>query len=135
MHEISITQSLLNLILEKTPSQSQVTDVYLRVGEMSCVSSDTVEIYFKHLSQNSPAANAKLHFEMEPLQLTCRDCQRQWSFARDEKNEHAPQILRRAFAIGCECGGKNLKICGGMGSELVRFEVKPISTSADLEIL
>ena len=125
MHEMSITQALLDMVLDKIPPQMRVTDIYLRVGEMSCVEPDTVAIYFAHLSREGPAAEAQLHFQAAPLHLTCRDCGRQWQFERENKTERSPQILRRAFAAGCRCRSKNLKMSGGMGCELERFEVEP----------
>ena len=120
---MSVTQALLDMVLEKTPSGNRVTDIYLQVGEMSHVIPDTVAIYFKHLSRQGPAANAQIHFETIPLQLTCRQCTRQRRFPRQVETERAPQLLRRAFATTCECGSKNLEISGGMGCELVRIEV------------
>ena len=123
MHEMSVTQALLDMVLEKTPPGNRVTDIYLQVGEISHVIPDTVAIYFKHLSHHGPAANAQIHFETIPLQLSCRQCKRAIRFPRQVETERAPQILRRAFATGCQCGSKNLEISAGMGCELVRIEV------------
>lgn len=123
MHEMSVTQSLLDTVLTKAPPGADITDIYLRVGELSCVVPKSVEVFYAHLSRGGRGENAVLHFTPLPLELTCRECGRRSTFPR-EGDERPNQIMRRAFARGCTCGSRNLAVTGGVGCELVRFEVE-----------
>ena len=122
MHEMPVTQALLNMALEQANGR-RITDIYLRVGRMSAIVPATVEVFFEYLSRATLAEGARLHFEIVPVEMTCLDCSRPVNLL--EWRDEAPQlILQRAFARGCECGSRNLRVTGG-----VRFGL----TSIDIE--
>ncbi|MFC2017231.1 hydrogenase maturation nickel metallochaperone HypA [Chloroflexota bacterium] len=76
MHELSITQSILSIALEKANEvqASKVTKINLIIGELSGVVSKCVEFYFDLLSKDTIAAQASLSFHQPPTQLRCRGC-------------------------------------------------------------
>ncbi|TET41296.1 MAG: hydrogenase maturation nickel metallochaperone HypA [Dehalococcoidia bacterium] len=76
MHELSITQSILSIALEKANEvqASKVTKINLIIGELSGVVNDCVEFYFDLLSKDTIAAEASLSFERTPNKLRCRSC-------------------------------------------------------------
>ncbi|MFC1949380.1 hydrogenase maturation nickel metallochaperone HypA [Chloroflexota bacterium] len=76
MHEFSITQSILNIALEKAEEAkaSRVTNINLVVGELSGVVDDCVEFYFDFMSKDTIAAGASLSFSHPPVQLRCQNC-------------------------------------------------------------
>ncbi len=76
MHELAITQSMLDLALEQArkAQAKQVTQINLVIGEMSGVVCDSVEFYFNILSQDTIAHRASLSFQQIPIQLRCRRC-------------------------------------------------------------
>ncbi len=76
MHELPITQSLLDIVLDHASrvGASRVTDVHLVVGDLAGVSSDCVEFYWEIVSRETPAEGARLHFRRVPLQFECREC-------------------------------------------------------------
>jgi len=125
MHEMPVTQSLLNMILERAQGR-RVTDVYLKVGRMSSIVPDSVEVFFDYLSRDTLAEGAQLHFEILPLEMTCLDCGQ--PVALDAWAGERPHvIMSKAFAQGCACGSKNLRITGGVGFELLSFDIEDVA--------
>jgi len=76
LHELAITQRVLDIALEKAEEAhaTRVTGINLVIGEMSSVVDDCVQFYFDFLSQDSIASGANLTFERIPAQLRCRQC-------------------------------------------------------------
>jgi len=76
MHELSVTQALLSVVLEhaEKAGAKRVVAVDLRVGELSGVVDDSVQLYFEYLSRDTPAAGARLRFTHVPARLLCRSC-------------------------------------------------------------
>jgi hydrogenase nickel incorporation protein HypA/HybF len=76
VHEFSITESILNLALEKAreAQASRITKISLVVGELSGVVPDSVQFYFGMIRQNTIAEQAQLSFETRPTQVRCRKC-------------------------------------------------------------
>lgn len=56
MHELSITQSMLDIVLDqaKTADAKKVTKINLVIGELSGVVSDCVQFYFDFLKRVTP---------------------------------------------------------------------------------
>jgi hydrogenase nickel incorporation protein HypA/HybF len=77
MHEYSITESMLNLALEKAgeAKASKITRINLVLGELSGVVSDCVQFYFEMISKDTIAGGAELAFETRPTKVRCRQCQ------------------------------------------------------------
>jgi hydrogenase nickel incorporation protein HypA/HybF len=121
MHEMSITQAMLDLGLEHAKGH-RITDIYLRVGRMSLIVPESVEFYFEYLSKGTQAEGATLHFETVPLEMTCMDCGRQADLS-DWTDEPPRAIMIQALARGCECGSNNLRVTGGTGFDMVSLEV------------
>lgn len=76
MHEASITESMLELALEKATEAKavKITGIKLVVGELSGVVPDCLQFYFDAISKNTLADGAKLNFETKPTQIRCRQC-------------------------------------------------------------
>ncbi len=76
MHELSVTQSLLEVALRhaQAAGAQRVTDLYLVVGQLSSIIDDSVSFYWDIVSQDTPAEGAQLHFRRIPTQLECRSC-------------------------------------------------------------
>ena len=121
MHEMSVTQAMLDLALEYAKGQ-RITDVYLQVGRMSFIVPESVEFYFEYLSQDTVAEGATLHFETAPLEMTCLDCGRQADLS-DWADDPPRAIMIEALARGCECGSNKLRVTGGTGFDMVSLGV------------
>lgn len=121
MHEMSITQAMLDLALEHAKGQ-RITDIYLQVGGMSLVVPESVEFYFEYLSKGTLAEGATLHFETVPLEMTCMDCGQQADLS-DLMDEQPRAIMVQALTRGCQCGSNNLRVTGGTGFDMVSLGV------------
>lgn len=122
MHEMPVTQGILNLALEAAAGR-RITDIYLQVGRLAAIVPSSVEVFFDHLSKGTPAEGARLHFAMLPLEMSCLDCGRAADLSAwlDDR----PQvIMARAIAQGCVCGSKRLRVTGGVSFGMTRIEVE-----------
>ena len=76
MHEQSIVESLLTLVLKKAEEEKakRVVRIYLVVGELSGVVDSSVEFYFGFLGRDTIAEGAELFFMYVPAELRCKNC-------------------------------------------------------------
>jgi hydrogenase nickel incorporation protein HypA/HybF len=76
MHELPITQSILDLVLTHAGKAggSRVRDVHLVVGELSRIVDESVQFYWNILSEGTMAEGARLRFTHQPLELECKKC-------------------------------------------------------------
>lgn len=81
MHELSITQSILEIALRhaKQAQANQISDLYLVIGQFSSIVDDSVQFYWDMISEGTIAEGAKLHFERIPARLACRSCGTEYS--------------------------------------------------------
>ena len=76
MHELPITQSILDLVVDhaRRAGATRVTDVHLVIGELSRVVDDSVQFYWDIISKDTLCEGAILNFERIPAQMNCLDC-------------------------------------------------------------
>ncbi len=76
MHEMSVTMSLLDLVLDEASKAgaSKITGVNIVLGEMTGIIDHYVQANFELLSQNTLAEGAELSFQNMPRQARCRNC-------------------------------------------------------------
>jgi len=123
MHEMPVTQALLNMALQHADGQ-RITDIYLQVGMMSAIVPESVEVFFDYLSQDTLAEGATLHFERVPIEMACLDCGQQADLS-EWTNEPPQAIMMEALHRGCQCGSKRLRVTGGVGFEMTSLDVEP----------
>jgi len=122
MHEMPVTQGLLNMALEAAAGR-RVTDIYLQVGRMAAIVPSSIEVFFDHLSKGTLAEGARLHFELMPVEMGCLDCSQPADLSR-WASDHPQVIMARAIAQGCSCGSKGLRVTGGVSFGMTRIEVE-----------
>jgi hydrogenase nickel incorporation protein HypA/HybF len=122
MHEMAVTQAMLDMALEHANGQ-RITDIYLQVGRMSLIVPECVEFYFEYLSRGTLAEGATLHFEIVPLEMTCLDCGRQADLS-DWADDPPRAIMVEALARGCQCGSNKLRVTGGTDFNMISLEVE-----------
>jgi hydrogenase nickel incorporation protein HypA/HybF len=127
MHEMPVTQALLGMALDHANGH-RITDVYLQVGRMSAIVPDTVDVFFEYLSKDTLAEGAKLHFEILPMGMTCQDCGQELDLS-DWSDDSPQAVMRQAFARGCVCGSKNLRVTKGVSFGLASIDVEPDTAS------
>lgn len=108
MHELSITQSLVDAVLDRTGERT-VTAVNLRVGPLSGVLPDAMRFCFDVVSAGTPLAGAQLLID-EPQGLgRCRSC----------GGTFTPTDL----ILLCPCGSADVEVLGGNELLLISVEV------------
>ncbi|MCM1308215.1 MAG: hydrogenase maturation nickel metallochaperone HypA [Butyrivibrio sp.] len=76
MHELSVTEGILNAALKELPGNGscRIISIRLVLGELCGVVPDCVREYFDLLSEDTPAQGAELKFTVLPALLRCRSC-------------------------------------------------------------
>lgn len=78
MHELSIAESIVNIVTEKaaTAGATRVTNVTLQIGALSCVHEDSLRFSFDLVTANTLLAGAELVVERVPVTVHCPVCER-----------------------------------------------------------
>ncbi len=86
MHELSVTQSILEIALRHAESAraARITDLNLVVGQLSSIVDDSVQFYWDMISQGTPAEGSQLHFRRVPTELLCQDCGHRYKPAAED---------------------------------------------------
>ncbi|MCJ7724498.1 MAG: hydrogenase maturation nickel metallochaperone HypA, partial [Anaerolineales bacterium] len=65
MHELSVTQSVLEIALRHARQNNarRITDLYLVIGELASIVDDSVQFYWDMISKDTIAEGARLHFK------------------------------------------------------------------------
>lgn len=76
MHEVSIAQGLLQIVLDevKKHSISKVSVVKLKIGELTGVQTSALTFCFELLTKDTPVEGADLRIDMIPIKAKCLDC-------------------------------------------------------------
>lgn len=85
MHELAVTESLLEIALRHAPTESRVriTGLSIVVGQLASIVDDSVQFYWDIISKDTLAEGARLHFRRIPAELLCLDCGRHYTPSRD----------------------------------------------------
>lgn len=76
MHELSITQSILEIALRyaEQANAKEIKHINLLIGKLSSYVDDSIQFYWSIIAEGTIAQNAVLHFERVPIEFTCQDC-------------------------------------------------------------
>ena len=113
MHELGITEQLLNLTLEHAARAhaSRVTRLNLVIGELSSVVDESIQFYWEIMAKDSLAERAELHFERVPARFCCQACHAEFELS--------------AFEGQCpQCGGVQVKVVDGDQFRLDSIEIE-----------
>ncbi|AKG54320.1 [NiFe] hydrogenase nickel incorporation protein HypA [Dehalogenimonas sp. WBC-2] len=86
MHEMAVTQSLLDIVLKEAQQAGakKVDAVNLVVGELAGLVDDSIQFYFDFMTKDTIVEGAKLNFRRVPALMKCRACAEEFSPAPDE---------------------------------------------------
>lgn len=100
MHELPVTESILEIVQEKAAQAgaSRIARINLVLGDWSGFVDDCIQFYFDILSKETPAEGAALAFQRIPARFHCRSCGA--DFEPQEYDWRCPQ-------------------CGSLGGELI----------------
>jgi len=113
MHELSITQSMLDIVLEQAEKAEakKVERINLVIGEMTGVVKECVQFYLNFLSKGTIAEGADLSFATIPGTARCQNCGKQ--FELKELDWTCPY-----------CQGQGMEIVGGKELFVESIEVE-----------
>ncbi len=109
MHELGVTQAILQVVLEHTEQAGggQVKRIELVVSDLAGLVGESLQFYFDILSRDTPAAGAELVFRREPARFRCQACGHEYTPAGAEG---APPGLPWACP---QCGEMRPEVVGG----------------------
>lgn len=83
MHELSIAQSIVEIVADHVPlpQRGMVRSVRVRVGAMSGVVADSLEFCFAAITAESELAAARIDIDEVPFLLRCEPCGREYTSA------------------------------------------------------
>lgn len=117
MHEMSIARSLLGNLLSVCPEDSQIESVLVHIGASRALEPELLRSAWTALTQdNVRCSESRLELELEPWQLRCRDCDREFSAA--------------SWDVSCHCGGKAQLRQMGQELWIESMEVRPLECAS-----
>jgi hydrogenase nickel incorporation protein HypA/HybF len=112
VHELSVAQSLLDLVAESVPTQRHldVRVVRVKVGGLSGVIPESLEFCFDALTTDTPLSRARMEIERVPIRLSCASCQD--SFETESPRFRCPG-----------CGSSGVQMVAGSELDLTEVEL------------
>ena len=98
MHELSITQGVVEAVTERTGSAT-VLSVRLRVGQLSGVVPDAMRFCFELVTAGTPLEGAALEIEQPEGRGRCRAC--------------GAAFALRDLILLCDCGSADVEVLAG----------------------
>lgn len=114
MHELSITQSLVETACDKAQEvgAARVARVHLRIGALSGVVKEALVFSFDLVAEGTLCAGAVLDIEDVPVTVMCPACQQ-------------PRTLAETWHFVCpECGTPTPEVLTGRELDLVSLEIE-----------
>ncbi|NQU15550.1 MAG: hydrogenase maturation nickel metallochaperone HypA [Desulfobacteraceae bacterium] len=112
MHEMSIAQSLIDILREEMVKHNAGTlrSVRLHIGQLSAIVPDSLSFCFEVMTSGTELEGATLIMETIPLKGTCRDC------------KHTFEIQDYTFECP-ECASTEIDTIAGQDLSIVEMEV------------
>jgi len=113
MHELTITQTMLDIVLEqaKKASAKKVGAINLVIGELSGFVEESVRFYFGFLAKDTIAEGAALNFKPVSPRARCRGCGNLFEL--------------KEFDWSCPgCGGGDVEITAGKELSIESIDVE-----------
>jgi len=112
MHEMSIAQSLIDILREEMAKHNAGTlrSVRLHIGQLSAIVPDSLSFCFEVMTSGTELEGAGLIMETIPLKGTCRDCKQTFEI--------------QDYTFECpECAGTEIDTIAGQDLSIVEMEV------------
>lgn len=74
MHELSLTQNILDLALKHADAK-KIIHVNLTIGEFSDEREESIQFYWDDLAKGTLAENAMLNFQHVEAEMKCLECE------------------------------------------------------------
>jgi Zn finger protein HypA/HybF involved in hydrogenase expression len=105
MHELSLSQSILEIARRNTPAGGVLRRVRLRAGPLRAIDRDAMETAWRAVTMVEGAEGVELDLTLEPYRLRCDGC----------GGEHEAETIEAGCAKGCRgeqrlVGGNELQV-------------------------
>lgn len=113
MHELSVTQSLLEIALRHAQQSDarRILSLNIVIGQFATIVDDSVQFYWDLIAQDTMAEGACLNFRRVPAELLCQECAQRYTPGPDE--------------LSCPaCHSDNVKIVSGKEFFLESIDVE-----------
>ena len=107
MHELAITQSVVDMVVERMAGR-RIAAVRIRVGELSGVVPDAMLFCYDVVTAGTDLEGSRLEIEHTPGRAHCRDCAQDFAL---------PDLI-----MLCGCGSANVQLTGGRELEVSSVE-------------
>jgi hydrogenase nickel incorporation protein HypA/HybF len=111
VHELAVTQSILEIALRYAGEASRITHLYLIIGDLAGIVDESVQFYWEIIAKDTIAEGSELHFERIKTRFHCNGCGH--DFSPDGRLSECPQ-----------CGGYQVIITAGREFRLESIEVE-----------
>lgn len=113
MHEMSIAESIIDIVSETLNGQQQqkLLSVTVRIGELTAVVPESLQFCFEMSLENTPFEGAQLIIEEVPLRGECKKCSAE--FKIENYNFICPV-----------CRSVDVKVTGGQELNVSELEVE-----------
>jgi hydrogenase nickel incorporation protein HypA/HybF len=108
MHELSITQSVVEAVMDKT-GDARISRVELEIGRLAGVVADSVAFCFELVTEGTPLAGARLDIVDIAGRGTCRDC--------------GTEMTLMNLIVLCDCGSADVEVTEGQELRIRSVEV------------
>jgi hydrogenase nickel incorporation protein HypA/HybF len=112
MHELAITESVVQAVTERLPG-SAISCVHLEIGPMSGVVPDSVRFCFGLVTEGTSLQGARLEISQPTARCRCRDCDSE--FQTD------------GMLPLCGCGSADVEILAGNELRIRSVEVAKVA--------
>jgi hydrogenase nickel incorporation protein HypA/HybF len=116
MHELPITESILNIVLKhaRMNNAQKVMTIHLQIGKLTDLQDEWLQRYFDYLSKGTLAEGAKLNIERMPVTVQCNTCQ--VSYEAD--------VAQMGELVCPACGGNSGTLLSGRDYHIKSMEVQ-----------
>ena len=108
MHELAITESVIDAVTQRLPG-AKVTCVHLEIGALSGVMADSIRFCFDMATEGTGMEGARLEISEPPAECRCRAC-------GAEFQPDSPVVL-------CPCGSPDVAVLSGEQLKIVSVQV------------
>ncbi len=117
MHELSIAQSILEIVRQHLPEGERVREVQLQVGQLAGVVPESLEFCFEVVAAGTAIEGARLVIQRDPVRASCRECSQEFA------------VEQSAFVCPA-CGSGNLQVTSGTELRVIQIELAERGGSA-----
>ncbi|MDV7241198.1 MULTISPECIES: hydrogenase maturation nickel metallochaperone HypA [Rhodococcus] len=108
MHELAITQSVVDAVCEKAAGRT-VHSVRVQVGALTAVVADSMQFCFELVTEGTVAHGARLDIDHSPGSAQCRECGTTFSLTD--------------LVLLCPCGSADVDVTSGRELRILSMEV------------